>query len=182
MLWKKYYEELKEWVSSKIYDIGENIDDGEINVEGLGNILKENQDTLDDSNDENKNESLNNLLGELKVIERKSAVFSGGMLYRKDGETTQSKACLGAFNWTLTSANEEMKTMQNKNKERYLLYISNSKFHFYHCLSRRLSCGCCWACWTFSWVAFSSCIAALSICSAFSLLIFSGSGCSFTKE
>lgn len=92
---KQYYEELKEWVSSKIYDIGENIDDGEINVEGLGNILKENQEKLDDSNEENKNESLNNLLGELKVIERKSTVFSGGMLYKKDGETKQTKESPG---------------------------------------------------------------------------------------
>lgn len=112
---KQYYDELYEWVSSTIYNLADVTDSGEINVEGLGNILKEHQDSVDDSTDENKNESLNNLLGKLEVIERKKATQVTGMLYRENGESTKTERVTGTLG---RDGDDAVRTLKGKKKRK----------------------------------------------------------------
>lgn len=74
---KNYYDELKQWVNDIVFDLSNKNNSEETVIEGLGNILNEDLNRDGDEKDENKEESLNNLLGRIDVIEKPEAKSSG---------------------------------------------------------------------------------------------------------
>ena len=74
---KEYYDELKQWVNDVVFDLSNQNNADETIIEGLGNILNEDLSFGDGSDEKSKEESLNNLLGKIDVIEKKETKSSG---------------------------------------------------------------------------------------------------------
>lgn len=110
-------KELKEWVRDRVFELAEIADDGEINVDGLSNVLLEDQDSIDNSTDtENKAESLNNLLGKLEIIERKQSNAAVGMLYRNNGPKEKKEKTPGKI--TNKGNETAVRTLKGKRKRK----------------------------------------------------------------
>ena len=68
---KRYYDELKQWVNDIVFELSNQSHSEETIVEGLGSILNEDLSDNGDKDGESKEESLNNLLGKIDVVERR---------------------------------------------------------------------------------------------------------------
>ena len=89
---KEYYEELKDWVRKTVMDLGENTSDEEVIVEGLGGVLQDNDVVYENQDSTEKQENLNNHLGEIIINERPKLSAPKGKFYPLgDGESDFGK-------------------------------------------------------------------------------------------
>ena len=83
---KVYYEEIKDWIREIVADLAEYTSDDELDVEGLGGVLQKEPDVVETGNSDEKRESLNDHLGEIKIIEQASVERVKGFFYGQGSE------------------------------------------------------------------------------------------------
>ena len=74
---KAYYDELKQWVNDVVFELSNMNNSEETIVEGLSSILNEDLSENGEKDDKDKEESLNNLLGKIEVVEKRDTHSKG---------------------------------------------------------------------------------------------------------
>lgn len=96
---KAYYEEIKEWIRSVVAKLAEYTSDEEMNVEGLSGVLQRETKSVETGNSGNKQENLNDNLGNIDIIGRPTKTPSKGFFYEKgeegSSEATSTRGTLG---------------------------------------------------------------------------------------
>lgn len=81
---KKYYDDLKEWISSIITEIGDKYIGEEVAVKGLGNILAQKQSQkIKNGGNHNKEETLSNELSKIDLVIVKKKMAAKGLVITK---------------------------------------------------------------------------------------------------
>lgn len=88
---KEYYEELKDWVRKTVMDLGESSSDEEVEVEGLGGVLQDNEAVRESQESEDKKENLNNHLGSIEINERPKSSSKGNFFPFGNDESKSGK-------------------------------------------------------------------------------------------
>lgn len=96
---KAYYEEIKDWIRSVVTELAEHTSDDEMDVKGLSDILQSKPKIAETGDTDNKQENLNDHLGNIDILERQARTPSKGFFYGKgkegSGEPTSIRGTLG---------------------------------------------------------------------------------------
>lgn len=88
---KDYYEEIKEWIRKIVARLAEHTSDDEMDIEGLGGVLQKEPEQVEAGESNNKQENLNDHLGNIDVIERPIKTSAKGFFYGKGKEGRHDK-------------------------------------------------------------------------------------------
>lgn len=78
---ESYYNEIKQWIQDIIVELTESTNVDEMDVEGLGGVLQEVSGTVNPGESNNSLEKLDDLLGEIEIIDRSVSQPAKGFLF-----------------------------------------------------------------------------------------------------
>ena len=115
---KAYYEEIKDWIRDVVTALAEHSSDDEMDVKGLSGVLQKEPETLETGDSNNKNENLNDYLGNIDVLSRPTKAPTKGFFYgigdSGTSETTSTKGTLGS------TGNPGLRILKGKRKRKKL--------------------------------------------------------------
>lgn len=113
-----YYNEIRQWIIDIVSQLGENVSDDEMDVEGLSGVLQKEPEHDVTGDSENSQENLNDYLGQINVIERIVNKPKKGFFYGQGdegiGETEYTSGTLDS------TGNPGLRILKGKRKRKKL--------------------------------------------------------------